>query len=138
MARCGTAVRTPLAHRGAVGSAFRRVRPVLGDRRLVGKSPKGSRQLHTGTYWIHGMALWTSAWLVERVGAWPVRADRRPGRPGRRGPDRRERPADAVGAERSAPPRGRCAQEDAARSRIARSTALGSVVSKSISLAHSG
>ena len=31
-----------------------------------------------------------------------------------------------------------CAQEDAARSRIARSTALGSVVSKSISLAHSG
>jgi hypothetical protein len=31
-----------------------------------------------------------------------------------------------------------CAQEDAARSRIARSTALGSVVSKSISLTHSG
>jgi hypothetical protein len=26
-----------------------RVRAVLGDRRLVGKSPKGSRQLHTGT-----------------------------------------------------------------------------------------
>src|SRR4029453_4757187 len=43
-----------------------------------------------------------------------------------------------LGAERSAPPRGCCAQEDAARSRIARSTALGRVVSKSISLAHSG
>ncbi len=50
---------------------------------------------------------------------------------------RRARSA-VVGAERSAPPRGRCAQEDAARSRIARSTGLGSVVSKSISLAHSG
>jgi hypothetical protein len=27
----------------------RRVRPVLGDHRLVGKSPEGSRQWHTGT-----------------------------------------------------------------------------------------
>jgi hypothetical protein len=27
----------------------RRVRPVLGDHRLVGKSPEGSRQSHSGT-----------------------------------------------------------------------------------------
>jgi hypothetical protein len=44
----GTLVARParmsLAHRGAVGSASTGVGPVLGDHRLVGKSPEGSRQ----------------------------------------------------------------------------------------------
>jgi hypothetical protein len=38
-----------LARRGDGSQLAQRVRLVLGDHRLVGKSPEGSRQSHTGT-----------------------------------------------------------------------------------------
>ena len=48
--RVARPARTTMLAPGGDGSQLdRRVRPVLGDHRLVGKSPEGSRQSHTGS-----------------------------------------------------------------------------------------